>query len=222
VVYLMWTYDALLPAVAQPGAVVRKVLRTKWDARAVEPQYVPVEGALVAAVDDAGRPLSGTKTIARSQADGRFMLLEGQYRGGNMRLKFELGGEVRYATAYPAERLEWTRYDWGIFESTLKFYRLVATANASFPAAEPPPPPPVIQIHVMKLLEGGTRQDTNGLVVAGTPLVIGFNSSKDLAIRTASIQGGSYNAKGPLANDPSGFAYVLADPVSADGSYTPP
>src|SRR5207245_95632 len=150
------------------------------------------------------------------------MMPRGDNSAGNSGWKSERGGKVRDATAYPAERLERTRYDWGIFESTLKFYRLVATANASFPAAEPPPPPPVIQIQVMKLLEGGTRQDTNGLVVAGTPLVIGFNSSKDLAIRTASIQGVSYNAKGPLANDPSGFAYVLDDPVSADGSYPPP
>jgi hypothetical protein len=137
------------------------------------------------------------------------------------------GRDPVFADAYEVHKLDWGGYDWGIFGPTsLRYYSFVATANPVFSAVRPPPPPPDVMISVYQLANG-QRQNTNGLVVSGTPLVIGFLDRKQQGLLvqelSAQIQGTAYPVRAdPLKGQPFGGDFIVDAPFTPDqlGSYT--
>ena len=55
VLYLLWTFDELLPGKALPGAITGQAMRQGFDAQAGVPVFTPQSGAFVASVDAAGQ-----------------------------------------------------------------------------------------------------------------------------------------------------------------------
>ncbi len=214
--YLMWTFAPANLATPLPGAITGKVLRAKWnpndDPDNPNPgaaDYEAVEGALVYGEEALSQqPLfPGTRNapVVRTGKDGAFTLWDSRYTGGTVKVYARANGEERSAVAFEANPADWTT-------SGLRFYRNIASANITYPAAAPPAPPPALDIRVMRL-ENGERKATTGMVSLGTSLVIGFNTNA--IVRSAQIQGEEQTVLGPLTNDPSGFRYVL------QGEFTP-
>ena len=185
---LAWSFEAALTALSSQGGVTGRVLRPQWnpnDPTSQDPAgltYLPVEGAEVTAIDASGTPLS-TKdggTFARSAPDGNYMLVDRRYTGGPVRVQATLGNEQAQATA-----LEVVPADTGW--ANLRFYQKLAKVNLTFPMVPPPAAPSQIRVTVLR---ADTGQDTNGLVVANTDLIIGFRA-QDGDVRGAELDGQS-------------------------------
>jgi len=88
-----------------PGVIIGVVRRAQRVAGSTVPTYVPVAGAMVSAVGLDGRPLYASQsgaTIAFSQANGTFALLDKRYQGGQIVVSAEIDGQIVQATAFEA------------------------------------------------------------------------------------------------------------------------
>ena len=229
--YLMWTYDQTLPGQALAGVVTGKVLRTKWNPGATTPQYEGVKGALVSAVDASGqRLLAGSEQSAITREDGSFTMWDSRYVGGTVRVAATLPGvggdvatlcppgdggdaSVRCGTAYEADPADWKT-------SGLRFHRNIATVNLTFPAVQPPPPPPAIGVVVYRVVDG-QREDTRGIVPAGTPLILGVKpSSQAVEVREVQVQGAAQSFRSdPLKGQPTGADWIVEYTPGTVGTY---
>jgi hypothetical protein len=140
-VYLMWSYASIAVGLSRAGVVIGKVFATRFDPSGTTVQEDPVPGAVVEVVDEAGSPQGG---FAVSQADGRFTITDGRYRGGIVRVKASASGRDHvFADAYEVQRVDWHAYSWGIFGATsLRYYSFIANANPVFAAVRPQRPAP--------------------------------------------------------------------------------
>ena len=171
---LMWSVDALRPALPSPGLVTGKVVRPVTAAGQAQPTYAPVAGALVSGVDATGQPvfaLQSGATVAVTQADGTFALWDRQFSGGTVTVSATVDGVMRTAVAYEAPP-DLVR------TPAMLAYRALATVTIAFPPLVPPPPAPAITVTVFRE-QNGARIDTQGLVTVGTPLIIGFRVPSD-------------------------------------------
>ena len=229
--YLLWTYDQALPGQALAGVVTGKVLRTKWNPGATTPQYEGVKGALVSAVDASGqRLLAGSEQSAITREDGSFTMWDSRYVGGTVRVAATLPGvggdvatlcppgdggdaSVRCGTAYEADPADWKT-------SGLRFHRNIATVNLTFPAIAPPPPPPAIGVVVYRVVDG-QREDTRGIVPAGTPLILGVKpSSQAVEVREVQVQGAAQSFRSdPLKGQPTGADWIVEYTPGTVGTY---
>ncbi len=213
-VYLAWTFDPLSVGRPLPGAITGKVMRTVWNPGSTMPEYRPIENGLVSGVDATGQPLFANQanaTVARTAADGRFVLFDPRYAGGEVEVAAKVADVVKKATALEANPADWS-------STGLRFYRAVASVNITYPPETAQPPAPAVEIQVMKRSADGTLQDIEGLTVVDTALVIGFRARTDdgnlLHISTVEIQDRPYSVI-RLTNDPDGFDYRL------DGEFRP-
>jgi hypothetical protein len=215
---LFWSHAPAFIAHPLPGAITGKVQRLKWKENdplnpgSGVPEYEPVARAAVSGVDQAGSPFFLNKagaTIAVSQEDGTFTLYDARYTGGPIEVSATYNGQTVKARGFQVNPVDWAT-------TSLKLYKNIATVNLTFPATPPPPEPPAIQIRVMRLLEG-KRQDTGGLVVVNTPLVIGF-TAQNADVRGAQIRGQEYGVQvDPL----KGQAQALGMDSIINGGFTP-
>lgn len=205
--YLMWTDAVYGAGVALPGVITGKVLRTKWNPQATEPEFEGVPGVVVTRFEEDGRRVP--QTIAVSQPDGTFALWDPKYTGGTVKIRATVDGIQKEVTAFEANPLD----DRTFFTTLFQHYRNVASANITFPPQQPLPPAPKIDIEVMKLGPDGKRQDAGGIIISGTPLVIGFksNAGSDLKIQSATVNGEQVAIRADSANDPRRVDFVLQD-----------
>jgi hypothetical protein len=211
---LMWTFDAALPAKPTPGVITGKVRRTKWQPGAAVPDYEPIAGALVSGVDAGGQDLveSGTgATVAVSQTDGTFTLWDPQFTGGTVRVKAYTNGEARDATAYEFDQTQ--------VPQGLRPYPHVGTVTVTFDPVQPPPPAPRLHVSILRD-DNGQRQPSDGVVIAGTPLIIGVvdeqPNGQELIVQGFSINHESHGARpDPMKGQAGGLDYIL------DALYTP-
>ena len=152
-----------------------------WESRA----------SLVRGVDQGGNPLLSSSAI--TQDDGSYVLWDAQYTGGPVTVQASYKGQTLTGNGYEANPQT------DAIPALLKFFKNVAIADVTFPPEPEPGPPPVVQIQVMKLVNG-QRQDTQGLVAAGTPVLFGIKTN--LTVQTASVQVGAAGAAGPRGPRP--------------------
>jgi len=217
--YLMYSWDAMMPGLATQGVIAGKVLRPVWKAGATEPEYEAVPGAMVRVLRENGTAIY--PTVAQSGPDGTFSLWDALYTGGTVDIEGALGNDYATATAFEANVAN-TRTS--AFGADLRHYGFAAHANLTFPV-ETDTNVSGIDTYVMKLDSEGKRQPGGGMVIAGTPLVIGFKFRQDgseLTILSANISGAEYSVTRDVTSDPMSMDYVLADEFtpSSPGSYT--
>ncbi|MGE0454287.1 MAG: LamG-like jellyroll fold domain-containing protein [Vicinamibacteria bacterium] len=204
--FLMWSYESLLPARPLPGLVTGKVLRQKWLPGAASPEYVPVPGAEVSGLDAADQPLSAKDggTLARTQADGTFALWDLTYTGGVVELLAKDQNQEAKGSAFE------------VVEPALARYGHAARANLTFPAIEPPPVPPQVEVAVLRAADG---KSIGGITIAGTQLLIAFRNNTpqtDFTINGAEIGGQTLAVRRTIQGDPAGFSHVASE------TFTPP
>ena len=154
---------------ALTGFITGTVRRATRAAGATAPLYVPVAGATVSAVGLDGRPLyqlqSGA-TVAISQADGTFALLDQRYKGGQIVVSAEVGGQFMQATAFEAEPQDST-----VPEFVRNAVKNVATVNLTFAASEPAPAAPTLSIRPFVTgSDGALVELTSATVTVGAAL----------------------------------------------------
>ncbi|HEY6552516.1 MAG TPA: hypothetical protein VI669_04135, partial [Vicinamibacteria bacterium] len=218
---LFWTYDSLLPGQPGAGLVTGKALRAVWNPQAASPTYEPVAGAWVTGVDAGGQPLlSGGAFGAVTQADGTFALWDPLYVGGNVQIAAVAEGAPAGATCGTSEgRLFQCATAFEAVPASYhpglapRYQRNVASTNLSFPAIEPPLPTPEIQIRLMSETTGVRKVVTSGLVIQGTPLVVGVSTTDGVTITAVEFQGRPWGVRrDPRAGEPLGMPYIL-DPA---------
>ena len=166
-----------------------------WNPGSSVPEYEPVPGALVSGVDVTGEPLWATvrpgqaagPNVAVSQRDGTYALLDLHYQGGPVTISATIDGVTRTATAYEANPQD-------LKSPGLQFVRHVAVANVTFPAAAPPEPAPAIPVKMFVEDDEGHRSPVTGVVVAGTPVIVGTTAT-DVTILAAETVGGDEEDK---------------------------
>ena len=226
---LSWT-DVPIPL---PGVVTGNVFRAVVPPNDPEnlnpaPQFKPVVNALVSGVDAGSRLLFASQqnaTVAVTQGDGKFTLFDAFFTGGTVQIAATVGfggpnpsitacpatpgpaDTVRCATAFELSADDLARQN-------LIAYAHVATANITFPPSMSTPQPTAIKIRVMELLANGERSNTNGVVEAGSKLLIVFDSEID--VRGVSINGEHFGIRvDPLRGEAQGADFVT------DGEFTP-
>jgi RHS repeat-associated protein len=228
---LMWTFDQAQPAKPLPGVItgmVRRVTQTPEG-----PVFTPIEGAAVSGVGPQGIPLlvaGSDPTVAFTNAQGKFTMWDSQYEGGTVRVSAALPGYRPGPCPDPPTDDPATTLRCGTAEQanpqtygspSLAFYRNLATVNLTFPA-ENAPPPARVDIDVLRQ-DGAAWLDTGGLVVAGTPLRIGFSADEDTTVTSAVLQGQERGVRNAAeAGLPPGIRWLL-DPdftPSQPGNYT--
>jgi hypothetical protein len=208
--YLMWTDAVYGAGVALPGLITGKVLRAKWSPQATEPEFEGVPGVVVTRFEEDGKSVPAT--IAVSQADGAYALWDPKYTGGTVKIRATVDGVEKTVTAFEASPLD----DRTFFTTLFQHYRNVASANLTFPPQRPLPPAPKIDIEVMKLGADNRRQDAGGIIISGTPLVIGFksNAGAELRIQSATVNGEEVAIRTDATGDPLRMDFVLQDPYT--------
>ncbi len=216
---LMFFHDQASPGRALGGVITGKVLRVKWDPGATTPSYEPVVGAIVSGVDVAGNPLfatgtpgSGAPLIATSQADGTYSLFDPQFTGGSVTVSATYNGQTFKSTAYEVDPQN-TK------SPGLRFARNVANATITFPAVAPAVPPSPVTVGVMTLDINGARKNSNGIVVAGEPLVVGVKAG-GMTVQRLEVRNGSDSTEYAVRADPLAGQSAAAFEVIADGSVT--
>ncbi|HKY22786.1 MAG TPA: Ig-like domain-containing protein, partial [Vicinamibacterales bacterium] len=215
---VLWTHNALLPGAPVPGKITGRVIRPKFEPGSPTPVFEGVAGLIVQR-DDVNDPHA---TVAVTQADGRFTFDDPHFTTGASTIRTTYNGQTYTATTFAVARTDSkvaTDPALGALVAQGHFTNL-ATANITLPAAEAPPPAPQVTIRVMRL-EDGVRKESNGIVLAGTPLVIGF--ATEGTINSATIQGEAHAVqRDPLQGQKSalGMDAMVEYTASTPGSYT--
>ncbi|HZD03272.1 MAG TPA: Ig-like domain-containing protein, partial [Longimicrobiales bacterium] len=233
--YLMWTYASQLPGQPTSGVVTGRVVRPEWPAGATTPVYVGVPGVPVWGKDAEGQDLvtqpqpgQAPQTVATTDSEGRFTFFDSRFTTGTLEVRTQVGGVDYAATAYAVQMS-----DTKLLAANPALARLaaegrfgqVATVEITVASEVPPPPPPAVAIHVMKLLEG-QRVATDGVVVRGTPVLIGFEHSANLDVVGAEVDGQTLQVVadtlvGTTAGSPLAMDKIGQDTTSSDGTFTP-
>ena len=196
---LMYAWDAASPGFATQGLITGNVRRAVLEPGSADPVYEPIPGMAV-------QTHKGVVTMARSQPDGTYALLDPLYFGGPIEVITSGPAGTLTATAYEADP-DMTR--------DLKLpiqYRNTAIANFIFPPEEKPETVAAFETRVMKLDAAGKRENAGGIVVAGTPLIIGFRFTSEGSlptIQSATIGGETISVQKDVADDPLRVDFVL-------------
>ncbi|HKY22792.1 MAG TPA: Ig-like domain-containing protein [Vicinamibacterales bacterium] len=215
---VLWTHNALLPGAPVPGKITGRVIRPTFAPGSPTPVFEGVAGLIVQR-DDVNDP---NATVAVTQADGRFTFDDPHFTTGASTIRTTYNGQTYTATTFAVARTDSkvaTDPALGALVAQGHFTNL-ATANITLPAAEAPPPAPQVTIRVMRL-EDGVRKATDGIVLAGTPLVIGF--ATEGTINSATIQGEAHAVqRDPLQGQKSalGMDAIVEYTANTPGSYT--
>ncbi|HEX7149903.1 MAG TPA: Ig-like domain-containing protein [Thermoanaerobaculia bacterium] len=217
--FLMWSYDAMLPGLPLPGMIVGKAYEVRYERGNPEPVYVPVNGAMISAIDESGLLLwdkpSTRGIFARSQDapgtlfsehKGTFALWDPQYRGGPVRIHAMYNGHSVVTTAYQANPVDTKTF----FTHLFQHYRNVAYATVTFPSSEPPQAP-AIEIVLMTVDAEGRRQVvSDDMVLAGTNVLIGLkvNTEEEMTIR-AEVGGIEMAVKRDVDSSPQRVTWIL-------------
>jgi hypothetical protein len=182
---VFWTHNALLPGAPVGGVISGRVLRPRFEPGSTTPVYDGVPGVLVRR-DDTQDP---SATVAFTQPDGRFTIFDPHFTTGAVQLRAETGEGIFTATTYAVAGLDskLVSDDALIALMGKGTFKNVATANITLPPAQPMPPAPQITIRLFTET-GGVRREITGLVLAGTPLVVGF-TAQDGTVAGATING---------------------------------
>jgi hypothetical protein len=219
---LMWAYELASPGRVLGGVITGQVRRVKWDPGATSPTYEAVEGAMVSAADASGQPLFATQpaggqppTVGVSQkGTGTYSLFDLTYTGGTVTVSAKLGGQTVTATAYQVDPQN-TK------SPGLRFARNVATANLTFPAVPPTLPPSPVLVSVMTIDANGARKNSNGIVIAGEPLVIGVKAG-GLTVQRIDVRHRTELTEFAARQDPLAGQSPAAFEAIADGSVSLP
>ena len=171
---LMFSIDLAFPLLATTGLVTGEVKRPKFGTtQGSTVEFEPIVGAVVTFADANGNP-QPERGIATTGADGRYTLFNPFYRDGTIKLTTAVNGVKQVATAYEFLPTDVTVFQW--YTKLSRTYKTVAQANFTFAPLQPPPPAPDIAIHTFT---GDTnqRKEVFGVVIANTPLTIGFKSN---------------------------------------------
>ena len=175
--------------------------------------------------DDPSEAGAPTATIALTQADGRFTFFDPHFTSGNTQIRVDTGTGTFRATAFQVAGLDTKILTDDALSALIRrgHFSNIAFANITLPPEAPPPPAPQIRIRVFTETNG-VRKDTDSLVIADTPLVIGF-TAQDGTVRGATINGEEFSVHvDPLqgqvsANGMDAILDRLFTP-SQPGSYT--
>lgn len=219
---VMWTHNALLPGRPTLGVVVGKVMRARFVEGAAAPVFEGVPGVLVRRDDSAA---SGNNNIAITQADGQFVFYDPLFETGQQRIRAESAQGTFYATTFAVSELDSKIVTDDALTALVArgHFQNIAYANITLPPLTPPAPAPQVAIKVFTET-GGVRKDTKGIVIEGTPVIIGF-TAKNGTVSGATINGVEYGVRvDPLQGQPAagGMDAILDAPFvpAKAGSFT--
>jgi hypothetical protein len=223
---LMWTFNQALPGEPTEGVITGQVLRPVYESGATTPTYVGVPGARVELVDPTDTRFD-PHTGAMTAANGRYTIFDQRFVGGPVRVQTTVDGETAHATVFAVERSDTKLLEDPALSTLVAkgVFKQIATANLTLSPAQAAPPAPALTMRVMRTMDGH-RVDTRGLVVSGTPLVIGIDAG-DATVTAATINGNSYAVQSDPAaqvtpRDPLAMRFIIADTFTPTqpGSYT--
>jgi hypothetical protein len=223
-VILMWSFNQLLPGVSSGGVIGGEV-------RVLHPTTLashPVgAGWWVTGTDQNGVALTGPPANAEYAAVGtltdefgKFVLFDSHFTAGTVRVETKRDGQTYSAAVFTVPRDPLPTIP-GILELVRNpIFPAVGHANITVPPAPITQPAPAITLKVFRSVDG-RREDTHGLVVEGTPLILGASASAGPANLTLAVNGQ------PLAVQADGAAHQtppepLAMQVVASEPFTPP
>jgi hypothetical protein len=227
----VWTVNRLLPGTPVGGVITGSVLRPFFPPGSTAPSYQGVPGLVVRATTLNGTSFDPTKaeTVAITQADGRYTMFDDHFTGGVVEVHTvdPNDGLDHMGTVYAVQATD-SKIDTDPGLAHLKLFGLfknLATADILLPAVAAKAPPPPFAIHVMTEDASG-RHDVTGLIVAGTPLRIGFRSvdaQGNLAIVNSATINGATKTVVPESVPPAVLPmnFLLQDDASSDGRFTP-
>ncbi len=216
---LMWTIDLTVPLLSTTGVVTGKLTRPVFGTAPGQPvQFEGIPNIPVFFAKADGTP-DFTKGVSISQKDGRYALYTDHFVDGPVQVVAQVNGEYKVGTAFEFLPTDVSIFQWlvGLF----KRYRFVATANLTFQPLVPPPPAPQAEVHTFSGNPNG-RQEVFGIVVAGTPLTIGFKSSVSPLTLSSGAIATIRQGTGPSA--PLGLAIdtdSTSNKMDLVGSFTP-
>jgi len=234
----IWTFDSLLPGISLGGAVTGRV-RYPVPAGGILPDgtinktgdtvFASMSGVVVAVDGNTSTHSLGTgTTTAITQSDGSFTFSDRNYRGGTIGLIAYAPTGITTATAIEAVSLtDKTVNDYS--GPLLRFYRNVAFADIVVLAPTPPPPTPQIGISLFTEDPGstppGNRVPVNGIIAAGTSLVIAFKTSGQItdppSVRINSTSYASQKDQPTVPGDPNTLDFELSQAFTpTPGIYT--
>ncbi len=151
-------------------------------------------------------------SVAVSQQDGTFTMWDGAFTGGTVKLQAFVDGESREATAYevdPAAMLP-----------TLRAIRRSRRSSSHSRPWSRRRPRRCLSVRVYRD-RAGVRETTDGVVIAGTPLVIGVVDEQPdgnaFVVQSFQINESTFGARpDPLQGQPTGLNYII------DTVYSPP
>lgn len=241
---LTYTYNALNAGTPTVGIIRGRVVRPKFELGASEPTFEGLQGATVTGFDASGNPFvsdPNTSTpppggqpapiVATTQPDGTFTLWDPFPTEGIVKIRAALEGTSVFqpcpATPGPDDKIRCVTGVQEVVETcanAVRFYRNQVKANVTFPPDNSTPPSPTeFDIRVLREVDS-QRQATDGIVLVGSPLIVGF-SALNADVRTAEItQGGQTQSLSirtdPLAGLPGGMDRIADFTPTAPGTYS--
>jgi hypothetical protein len=219
---LMWTFNSQLPGLPLPGAVTGKVLRPRFIPGQPDPVFDPVPGVTVVPLDSNSRPIYD-RGLGTSQSDGKFTLFAPFFVGGTVGVQAcdPVGGKCYQAKAFELSVID-TKTIFDFAGPLFKYYRNVAAANITFAPLPPTQPAPQLFISVAQRNLDGSVSPVNGIIQAGTTLVISVKTNAGTGtvptVTGGTIQGQNFAVK-PDPADATSFIFEPDFTVPQPGTY---
>ena len=223
-IILMWSFNQAFPGVSSGGVITGEV-------RVLHPITLtsfPVgSGWWVTGTDGSGNPLSGPPSRPDAgavgtftDALGNFVLFDSHFTASTVRVETKRDGQTYAATVFTVPRDALPNIPCILELVRNPIFPAVGHANINVPPAPITEPAPAITLKVFRTVDG-RREDTRGLVVEGTPLILGASASAGPSNLSLSVNGQ------PLAVQADAAANAtppepLAMQVVASEPFTPP
>jgi hypothetical protein len=176
---LMWSFNHLVPGSSAAGVITGTVQKVDPLTLTATPAG---KGLWVTAVDPSGNSLDevGVTIVGAvgsyTDAFSRYVVFDWHFTAGQVSMQTTVDGQAYRGAVFTVPRTP-PPSDPGLLELLINTkFPAVGNANINIPLPPPATAPPAITLRVMTQTEGA-RRDIGGLVVEGTPLVIGASAA---------------------------------------------
>jgi hypothetical protein len=168
-------------------------------------------------------PIAGVTSV--TGGEGRFTLYDPKFEGGTVEVAAVVDGATYRGTAYSVPLTD-SKIDSDPGLSRLKkigMFTNLAFVNITLPPIQAAPPAPKIRIRVFEN-EGGERKATSGVVLEGTPLLIGLEIEAEeldkVHLPEVAVNGEAQGARADDPRHPMAMDWVFDYTPATGGAYT--